>query len=195
MFVFRVVDSQDGHPADSLDEVRDEVVTDLRLLRAFDEAKAQAESLRSSAIEKGLKAAYDADEKLVALRDTPGGKNSGYVEPPAFSRLRTYQAATGPSPNGTFLGGGLNLVPNQFVTDCFAIADKAEHVASIPIKERADVFVVELVKLNPPTEKDFDDTREQVMTQMQSEDWRLVLSNWLDPEQIRARTGMKLVTR
>jgi len=195
MFVFRVVGSEDGHPADSLDEVRDEVVADLRLLRAFEKAKAQAETLRSSAIEKGLKAAYDADKKLVALRDTPAGKNSGYVEPPAFSRLRTYQAATGPSPQGTFLGGGLNLVPNRFVTDCFALADKPDKIAVMPIEERADVFVVQLVKLNPPTEKEFADTRETVLTQMQSEDWRVVLSNWLNPEQIRARTAMKLVTK
>ena len=39
LFVFRVAESEPGHPAKSVDEVRDRVVEDLRLLRAYDVAE------------------------------------------------------------------------------------------------------------------------------------------------------------
>jgi len=195
MFVFRVIDSKQGRPAESLDEVRDEVVADLRLLQAFKEAEARAESLRSCAVGEGLQEAYDTNLELVDLRDTPEGINSGFFQPPAFSRLRSYEAATGRSPQGTFVGGGLGSLPNWAVDECFALENKFDRVTVLPLRNRADVIVVELLQVNPPVYEDFIETREQVLQQMQAEQWRLVFSNWLDPEQIRARNGLELVSR
>ena len=194
-YVFRVLDTRVGRPAESLDEVRDQVTADLRLKAAYEEALANSESLRSCAVGEGLQEGYDTNLELVALRDTAEGADSGFIQPPAFSRLRKYQATTGRPEKGVFVGGGMGMVPNWAVDTCFGLARAGERVAILPIPDRADVLVVELVQVNPPIVEDFLETREELVGELAAQQWREVLENWLDPEQIRARNGLVLVTR
>ncbi len=194
-YVFRVVDTQAGRGAESLQEVRDQVVADLRLVAAYEEAQRHAESLRSCAVGEGLQEGYDTNLELVALRDTAEGADSGFIEPPAFSRLRKYQVATGRPEKGVFVGGGLGVMPNWAVDKCFALAGAAERVAILSLPDRADVIVAELVQVNPPIVEDFLETREELIGELTAQQWREVLQNWLDPEQIRARNGLEFVIR
>jgi len=195
-YVFRVVGAREGRPAESLDEVRDEVIADLRLKAAYDEALAHAESLRSCAVGEGLKEGYDTNLELVALRDTPAGADSGFIEPPAFSRITNkYLAAMGRPKDGVYVSGGLGTLPNWAVDQCFALANAAEHVTILPLPNRADVVVVEFVQVNPPVVEDFLETRESLVGELTAQQWREVLQNWFDPEQIRARNELKFVSR
>jgi len=193
--IFRVIETQAGRAAESLQEVRDQVVADLRLVAAYEEAQARAESLRSCAVGEGLQEGYDTNLELVALRDTPEGADSGFIQPPAFSRLRKYQASTGRPEKGVFVGGGLGVMPNWAVDKCFALAHATERVTVLPVPDRGDVIVAELVQVNPPVVEDFIETRKELLGELTAQQWRDVLQNWMDPEQIRARNGMELVRR
>lgn len=194
-YVFRVMATEKGRPATSADEVRDEIVADLRLQYAYDTALGFAGSLQSCALGDGLQEGYDTNLELVALRDTEVGADSGFIQPPAFSRLRSYQAGSGRPPRGVFVGGGLGLISNEAVDACFALHQRGERVTILPMPERAEVAVVELIQINPPVEEDFIETRAKVITDVRAKRANDVLQNWLNPEQIRARNRLELVTR
>ncbi len=194
-YVFRVVATEAGRPAKSADEVRDEIVADLRLQAAYDSALGFAGSLHSCAVGEGLQEGYDTNLELVALRDTKEGADSGFIQPPPFSRLRSYQAASGRPDRGVFVGGGLGLISNDAVDACFALAEGGERVVILPMPERAEVVVAELVQVNAPIEEDFLDTRTQLIADVRSKRASEVIQNWLSSEQIRARNQLELVTR
>ena len=86
-------------------------------------------------------------------------------------------------------------MPNWAVDECFGLANAAERVTILPLPDRADVIVTELVQVNPPIIEDFLETREELIGELAAQQWREVLQNWLDPEQIRARNGLEFVSR
>ncbi len=195
LYIFRVMDAKPAHAPESVAEVRDQVVQDLRLLRAYDVAKTRAESLRACSATQSLQEAYEADADLVAFKEKAEGVNSGYVEPPPMSRVLKHQASRGRSPTGVFGGIGVGNLTNEVVDQFFALEHADEKTRVFELKGRAAVLLAEWVETKPPAEDEFNELRKQLVTQLTDVRWRSAASAWLDPEKVRARTGFALVTK
>jgi hypothetical protein len=195
LYIFRIVDAKPAHAPESVAEVRDQVMDDLRLLKAYDVAKARAESLRSCAASGSLREAYEADTELVAFKERSEGAKSGFFEPPPMSRVLKQQAAKGRSPNGVFVGLGIEYVPNDVVDQCFALEHAEGKMKVLELKDRAAVLLAEWVETKPAPEDDFNTLRKQLVSQLADARWRIAAAAWLDPEKVRARTGFAFVTR
>ena len=197
-YVLRVVAAREGHVPESLDEVRERVTYDLRLLRAFEESKAYAESLRSCDTSTGLQDAFDSNEELSSLVGMAEGATHGYFEPPAFARAGQSQSITaligGPdAAPSIFIAGGLGLVPSDVVERCFALEHLVDRTAAIELKSRADMLVVEWVETIYPDAIDFSEKRETFVAQMAQARMLDAMAEWLAPANIRARNGFELV--
>lgn len=195
LYVFRVVDAKPARPPESVAEVRDQVVKDLRLSRAYEAAKTRAESLRACSATQSLSEAYQADADLVAFKEKAEGVYSGYVEPPPISRVLTHQASRGRSPTGVYGGFGVGNLANEVVDQFFALEHSNEKMKAFELKDRAAVLLAEWVETKPPPEDEFNALRKQLVTQLADARWRDAASAWLDPEKVRARTGFALVTK
>ncbi|MGB2987928.1 MAG: hypothetical protein WBE26_18825 [Phycisphaerae bacterium] len=192
--IIRVIDAREGHVPDSIDEVRERVLGDLRLQQGYETAKARAESLRSCTSSITLQGAYESDLELVALKDTEQGAGSGFFEPPPFGRASLYQAAAGRTTPTTYIGGGVGPVPIEIMEECFALADADDKTKVIELKEQARVMVVTWVDTQPGHADDFEDMRVSFVQQMSSARLQAAIADWLNPEQIRARNRFELVT-
>lgn len=199
VYVFRVIDTQEGHIPESVDEVRERVVADLHLLQGFESAKARAESLRSCEDTVSLKETYESDEELINLKDTVVGLGSGYFEPPPFARASRYEAARGRGVQGygtgsRYIGGGIGFVPNEVVDQCFALEETEERIAVIELTDRATVMVAQWVERERVSYDGFPDLRERFAAELARARTQTVIADWLNPEQIRARNGFKMKT-
>ncbi len=188
-FLFRVIDARESHRPESVDEVRDRVVDDLRLLRGFEAAREHAEMLQINAISLGLKGAYDEDQELVDLLEEGEQPTSGHLTPAPFARVSRYTAARGRPELGTYVSGGLGRLPNEIVDQCFVLEESNERVAVMNLDDRAAVLVVEWVETQRGRIDEFAEFREQLATQMAEFRYRAALVEWLDPENIRTRNG------
>jgi hypothetical protein len=194
VYVFRVIDGRLGHIAESVDEVRDRVIADLRLQGAYERALARAESLRSCASSTGLGEAYESDAELAALKNTPRGAGSGYFEPPPFSRATRGQVARGRETQTVSIGGGVGSVPAEVVAQCFALAAAEDKTAVIELRDRPCAMVVVLVEAEPGYVDEFQGMRVSLVEQMSRLRAQDAIADWLNPEQIRARNAFKLAT-
>ena len=193
-YIFRVVDSRPGGPAESVDQVREQVIADLRLQKGFEAAKARAQSLRACCqASEVLKDAYEADPELAAFRETGEGAKTGYFEPPPFSRIGQTPAWKGRPADGVFVGGGLGKLPNETIDAIFALSDAADRLAVFELPDRAAVMTVEWVETIPAQEEEFAGTRKALATQLSDNRFREFVDEWFDPEKIRARSGFQFV--
>lgn len=198
VYVFRIIDTREGHIPESVDEVRERVVADLHLLQGFESAKARAESLRSCEEAMSLKETFESDEELITLKDTVEGLGSGYFEPPPFTRASRYEAARGRGVQGygtgsKYIGGGVGFVPNEVVDQCFAL-EETEETAVIELADRATVMVVEWVERQRVSDDEFPALREGFAAELARARTQTVIADWLDPDKIRARNGFKVKT-
>ena len=194
VYIFRVIESQPGGPSESVDQVRDQVIADLRLQKGFEAAKARAQSLRSCCqASEPLKDAYEADSELAAFRATGEGSKTGYFEPPPFSRIGQTPAWKERPADGVFVGGGLGKLPNEAIDAIFAITSATDKLAELELPDRAAVMTVEWVETIPPQEEEFATTRKSLVTQLTDSRWREFVNDWFDPEKIRARTEFSLI--
>ena len=193
IYVFRGVDAREGHIAESVDEVRERVLEDLRVLRGYDVALARAESLRSCTDTITLQEAYESDEELVALMGTEKGTGGGYFEPPAFARVARFDAVRGERPEKTVMGGGIGPVRSEVIDQCFMLEQAYEKTTVIELKDRATAMVVEWLETERALNEEFMETREEYVQQLSGARASDAVSAWLNPDQIRARNGFKLV--
>ncbi len=191
VYIFRVIDSRPGGPAQSVDQVRDQVIADLKLQKGFETAKARAQSL--STCTEPLKEAYEADPDLAAFRETGEGAKTGFFEPPAFARNGQGAAWRARPESGVFVGGGLGKLPNDTIDAIFALAHAHDKIAVFELPERASVMTVEWVATEPAREDEFASTRKTLASQLADNRWRDLVNEWFDPEKIRARSGFDLI--
>ncbi len=199
VYVFRVIDTREGHIPESVDEVRERVVADLRLLNGYETAKARAESLRSCEDAVSLKETYESDEELFALKDTVEGLGSGYFEPPPFARASRYEAARGRGAQGygtgsRYIGGGIGFVPNDVVEQCFALEETEDRIAVIELADRSTVMVAQWLERERVSDDEFSALRERFVAELARARTQTIIADWLNPEQIRARNGFKIKT-
>jgi len=159
--------------------------------------------LRTNAALDGLQAAFDEDAELVALAEMgedgedPDEKVAletgvGYFSTPPFARVSRFAAAYGRMGTATRIPGGLGKVrqlPNEVVDRCFALEKADEKLMVAEIEEQAVVLAIEWVGTTRGRKDEFDGMREQLVRQMGQRHMRDALSEWLDPEKIRARNA------
>ena len=192
VYVFRVIATRDAHPADSLDDVRDSVVEDLRLLRAYETAMQHARRLMQAtrgSSTGNLKDAFDADEELAAVMEKAGGGLSvKFFEPDPFPRVRPEQAALARSKPGAYVTGP-GWLPGETTEEIFALKQASDPIAIIEMKQDPKLLVVQWLETINGREDEFQELRTQISTRMANTRASEALTQWLDPKQIRARNS------
>jgi hypothetical protein len=193
-YVFRVVGSQPAHAPETVDEVRDQVVADLRLLKGFEEAKKQAQAVLASLPATPLQQATEADAKLSKFKTENTSIAAGYYEPEPFPRVSRYQVAGGRPADGSYVGAGIGKLPNDVIDGVFELPQAEAKAGVFELPGRAAVLVVEGVELVRAVEDEMKTLKDELETQMADARWREAVASWLDRKAIQARTGFEFVT-
>jgi len=191
-YVFRTVAAQRKQAPASWQDVREQLVADVRKLRGCEETGRQARALADEAMRVGLKAALDADTDLSAKLGEQAVKTP---EPFARKRALSFGGQTYVFPNSVpGIGGGAELIDL-----CFSLGNQPTtqpttqpvHVKAYEPPDGRRWVVVQWLETLPVTETEYDAQRfnayQQVLTERRIE----FLKNWFDSEQIRARIGWK----
>ncbi len=192
-YLVRVVGSKAAHVAESVDEVRDQVIEDMRLLEGYEIAMGFAESfLAGDEVGVTLKERFDANEELSDLMQTAVGVgyyNSGYVE-----RLRVGQLTHAePAPERS--AGPLGTVTEDIVSQWFQLEFAASPLRIQELRERSRVFVVEWAGTHTLTESVFEANREKVADELAIRRTYGAIADWLSADNIRARSEFKQLPR
>jgi hypothetical protein len=193
LFVFRVIDTREAHPAESVDEVREEAERDLRLLRGYETALSKGRQLMARVRTLGgLEAAFEADEELTRMRKESNlvARTLKYVEPQPFARMSQSAAARLerlPLQRVPEIGS----LPMEIVEKIFALEKATDPLALFEWKEQAKVLLVQWLESLPAREDEFESIREDLVQSMLEDRRRAALTEWLDPSQIQARTSLK----
>lgn len=185
LYVYRIIEVEPARAPGNLDEVREEVESDLRLQSAYQEAQLRAEALLARAKEGSLKDAWEADEEL---QETLGDSGGGFTDAAPFSRERL-QKYTGGFSMPPYVQG-LGFVDQAFVTRCFeqgASDEENDRWAVIPLPDQATVAVVERQELQPVRQDSYARGRQQLVSGLEGARQWQVISEWLNPELIRSR--------
>jgi hypothetical protein len=184
-----VVDIEPARAPETLDEVRDQVVENLRLQRAYEEATRRGEALLAEAKLTSLEEAWNA---ATELQETVG-KDGGYRSAAPFAR-KGLQFGDFAMPVSV---QGVGAVDDAFTERCFAlgpVAEGKEQWAVIPLPDSATVVTVEWQAVRPMTEDDYARRRPTLLRQMRAVRGMEIMSEWLDPELIRSRNGFEFPT-
>lgn len=184
IYIYRVIDVKPAGPPDSVDDVRDDVIRDLRLLRGFERAREEADNFRASIPGAGLKTAFDSSETLPVLLQYP----SGYYSPEPFARRRKGSSNWAPHRNRAPRVADMQL-DAAFVDEVFALADRPEgdRVTLIADDKLATVLIVECLDLTPMRIDQFTAERGKLLAQINRTAITQAVSQWLDPVRIRDR--------
>ena len=194
IYVFRPVEIDGERPARTLDEVRDQVVDDLRFARGYQQALAAAEALRQAALQgDGLQAAWNVDEALRNSVDShnetadPQTRQAGFHETVQVNRRRT---------DGTLVDrvGPIGVVDEAFLDACFSMRDATApdaRLLTIAIPGSGTAVVAEWVGDSPLNEQQFAALQQHVARQIERQRVVDYMPSWLAPKQIKARNGFK----
>ncbi len=188
-YVFRIIDVQPVGPPDSVEDVRDQVINDLRLLAGYEEAARLADKLALLAPAEGLKSAFDNDDEIQVLVKPP----SGFFTPAPFARRRAGTGGLPGEPSPIYVSG-VGRVGDQFVDACFQLGDDGQpgKIAVIPIEDNATVAIVESVESIPLRQDEYEAQRSRIIAQIGRGAISRAVNGWLDPERIRDRNGFSL---
>ncbi len=188
IYLFRVVDVVEGHEPSSLDEVRDRVESDLRLLAGMEQAKEAAESIAAKDTGGPLKDIWGGETEL---QDKITPDKGGYSEPPAFARRRRLDEGDRPALNG------IGVATREFIDTSFELAANPEdsRAVALELPAQAAWSVVKGKKFLPVYEETFASQKTEIRQQIGSAYLReLILVNWLSKSKIQERTGFKRPT-
>ena len=195
VFLFRVVAVEPGHIPSRVDEVRDRVVADLRLNAAYEEALLRATELSYCEDGATLRETYEKEIDLVALSETEAGRDSGYFEVPPVSLASRYQALSGVGGANTAVGvSQIRTLPTKVIEACFELADYDVKTRVFELKDRATVLVAEWVETQVASANEFASMRESFAQGLLDRRVQAVITDWLSPENIRARSHYEVVT-
>lgn len=189
-YLFRVTDVEPPHSPKTLDEVRDQVVADLRLKRGFEAARDALEALKQQASEDGsLTQAWDQDDSLKTRLEDP---NSHFIGPVPVTR-----AALGFGTDKRYVSG-VGLVSGEFVERCFALGEDGHTepaLAVLEIPDFARVALVEWEETNHLISAIYFAQHDAIAGQLLQPRLRRMVQDWLDPKQIRIRNGYEVPQR
>jgi len=185
-FVFRVLGVRPAGPADNLEQVRDQVVEDLRLAKGYERAQQAADRLLASVTSEGLKAAWDAAEDLKGL-PAPA---PAYYSPAPFSRRRTGMYGLPAGKAKAYLSG-IGLVGETFIDWCFTLGEAPpdDRVKAYYLDPQAVATVVEWVEEIPLRSDAYETNRERIVREVNDDSVAEAVNQWLSPARIRDRNG------
>jgi hypothetical protein len=186
VYVFRIIDARPGHPAESVDEVRERLTKDLRLRRGYEAAENRAETIRAAACEHGLRTGYENDAELQALAESAAETGLGFFEPFPFPRVPPYEVAQGRQRGWTYVMD-LGKLSDSDVDECFSLEEAEDKLTLLSLPDQATIMVVEWVETQRGREDEFEEMKKTLVPQLVGARQREVREEWLDPEQIRAR--------
>jgi len=165
-YAFRVTRLDRSREPTGLDEVREQVLADVRQARAFDLAREKARGLLEAAADKGLEAAAQAAK--VALVTT-GWCTRQRPMPEAPEEIAASRV---------------------LVSECFRmLADKRRRTL-VTLAEDAVAVVAEVVEGRPPREAAFQDQRAELAASVGGDLARAALTQVLEPGAIRRRMSV-----
>lgn len=185
IYLLRVVEVEEGHVPESLDEVRDLVLEDLRTLSGMERARAAAQQFAESARDLGLKEAWEQNTEL-ADKVTPD--KGGFVEPPPFARTHPFFEHYIPQ---------IGKVTEEAIDIAFDLAAQGEE-SSVEVVDLPDVAAVAVLKglsRTPLYKEDYASARGQMLNDLARRQFNEILFDWVTRKQIRARNKFELNER
>ena len=157
VFIFRIIGTDPAHAPRSVDEVRDQIITDLRKKVGFQRLQEQAATLEQQAEANGLLS-------LAVEHDTTVQASSVYLCHPFLARqaLQNGQPLSVSAPPLPVVGADRAAV-EAIIDHALALpTDKpieelpeAQRVFTVPVKDKLMLMVVRLVHQTPVTREDF----------------------------------------
>ena len=199
-YFFRVIRVKPSGPPDSIDIVRDQLVQDLRLLKAHELAGEQARQLASNARAVGLQAAVESAEELKQL--LAAAEEWASTQPAAVRGTRFgYTRYLGPlTPRGpltrvpSYIHEYVGLAPNLH-KQVFTLAESqpstgpVHRVALVQVTEDQKWVVAELEEIKPIYAGDFEKRRVELARTTEYEERLHLMQAWYDAKNILRRTG------
>ena len=201
LYLYRIIQVQERHAPTSIDEVRDEIVADLRAQRAFESAKTHAEAIKDRIGEEDLKTAYEAYDGLEEARKE---ECSSFFEANPFPKMNpeifagfrfpvivSDKAGTRDEDNKL-----LHQIRNEeFVADVFKLleSDGEEGVGVIEVPATEKIFVVQLAGVDHVTKPDYENYKKTIQIEIAVSRQSSLLAQWFSAESIRTRCGFKAV--
>jgi len=205
-YIFCVTEVAPSGPPETLAEVRDGLVEDWRLLKAYALAGQYAEKLAARAREVGLTAAIEEFQELrgllAAAEQTaqPVGPFPRGTPPPLSAKFLQLLGPTQPSQPFTRNGRSVDWIGQtqkvQRQTFALAQADPAAGVpvAVVPVANQFRWVIVQLQSIKPIYASEFDQQRRRLLAGPTEEEWARLLAEWLSPRSIRQRCGFQPLT-
>lgn len=193
-YIFRVIDVRNPRPAESVDEVYNQVVSDLRTHHGLERAKQHAQSLMDAARETGsLKEAFTNHEELKTMSEQKlTSAMVRFVEPPPFARLDLDVPAS-QRDRSMVKVEGLGNLPRDLAEKLFKMSENPDPLTVIELPAWPAVIVVQWHESIPGRQDEFEQLRSEISQGLMIDRRITALRNWYDPEKIRARNGYKLV--
>jgi len=180
-YVFRTIAARPAQPPASFEDVREDLVTDLRRLRAYEKAERLVRDLVDNTGDKDLEAAFDGSPELISKFG-----RSALRKLPPFPRaeLAPY------SPDGLrpVMVPGLER-DEEFIDLCFASPDEEHYVKIHERKQFGQWVVVQRHKIIPVNRAEFDEQREKAQGQFMRKAFTDFRQEWLAAENIRKRVA------
>jgi len=207
IYLLRVTEAVPSAPPKSLDEVRDAVERDARILRAYKRAGEVAKKLLAEAQKADLQAAFAKQFPTLATRPAttqPASKGIRLLTPRPFARERSLSGLL-------FLAFGRPTIPTsipgigqsqEFVKTCFELARKtaatqpAGRLAIVELPQRRAWAVVEVLEYIPASQAEFARAKMGLEQTLRFAKLRNFYGRWFNPDLIRQRCGwISLVER
>ncbi len=201
LYLYRVVEASKSHPPDSLDEVRDRVLADVRSLRAFEQAREHATRVEALAAQAGdLKRAWESYDGLPADQKAAVGtwfeaNPFPRTAPEIFPGFRFPITITDVEGARDEQGRLLNQIrSDDFVMEAYDLLDRqgpqARGVIVVPQLECC--YVIQLRGVNHITQPEYDDQVQEVEQSLARSRMESLKQFWFTPENIRSRAGYVL---
>jgi hypothetical protein len=186
LYLYRIIAVERAHAPASLDEVRDQVVRDLRRKQAYDRAVEQTRLVHKSIGDAGLPAAWEAFTGLPpdvktkagsAFEAAPFARSTGTASPIVVRDKSAREENT--------------ILSEQFISKVYALLEAEGPRASgvIEVPELNRVFVVQLSGLSHLTPAEFKEKKQQVLFRVMQDRLEPLKQAWFDSNRIRARAN------
>ncbi len=188
-FVFRTVAVRKAMPPESTEPVREQLVKDVRLIKAHEAAKAAADALAEVARSGGTLADGFAND--AALVEKLGKKALKRPEPFALKSYMGFGVMTEgfiPVPELSSYGPG-GLMPKLQEMAARVSTTQPAPVETLEQRDHSQWVVAQYIEPVPITTDEYKEMEQALRRYLRMERQIEVLKAWYDPEQIRARVG------
>ncbi len=189
-YIYRVLEVIPPGPGESLEEVREKVIDDIRMQRGYEQVLTLAEDFAYLITDDGLFATWQNSPSVSSLPDPA----PGYFTPDPLARRVNRSIPTTSMTENIFVRG-LGVVTPDFVEKCFAMESSGQKVRVIPMDDKAIVAIVEFTERRPLDEERFKQERGRIVRELNDGLVAKAIGQWLDPVRIRDRNNYQPSTQ